>query len=463
MSTGAGATRGPTRRRSKRGKDARADVIIGSLTDAFEPLMRADPAGFRTKFRKMARDPFAFYRGSACVFYADMGAQGAYADVDERWVDERSSRVWIQGDLHAENFGTYLDAGGRLVFDVNDFDEAYLGHWTWDLNRFVASLALMCWQKALPDNAIDDLVSRYVRAYMDQVHHYVETEDDTEWALTLDNAQGGVLDALHAARMSTRFHLLESVTVVENYHRHFAERPGVRRLKSKEEERVREAFGRYLATIPPSKKGSGVVYDVLDVVGKAGFGIGSAGLPAYNILIEGFSQALDNDVVLSLKQGNVAAASRVLGDDSAASYFDHHGHRTAISQRALQAHADRFLGWTNLPVGGKDTGFVVSEFSPYEADLDWDDVTEPEEMQVLVTQLGQATAKIHCVADIESDQDLVDFSVEEAITERVGDDVDDLVSDLTTFAHRYAEQTRDDYRLFVDSFRAGALSQVTPA
>ena len=452
-----------TRRRSKRGKDARADVIIGSLTDAFEPLMKADPAGFRTKFRKMARDPFAFYRGSACLFYADLGANGAYADVDERWVDDKTSRVWIQGDLHAENFGTYLDAGGRLVFDVNDFDEAYLGHWTWDLRRFVSSLALMSWQKALPDDAIDDLVSRYVRAYVDQVRYYVEVEDGTEWALTLDNAEGGVLDALHAARMSTRFDLLESVTVVEKYARRFADRSGVRRLEAEEEERVREAFGRYLATIPPSKKGSGIVYDLLDVVGKSGFGIGSAGLPAYNILIEGFSQALDNDVVLSIKQGNVAAPSRVVDDERATSYFDHHGHRTAISQRALQAHADRFLGWTDLEVNGESTGFVVSEFSPYEADLDWGDVTEPDEMQVLVTQLGRATAKIHCVADIESDHDLVDFSVEEAIAERVGDDVDALVSDLTTFAHRYAEQTRDDYRLFVDSFRAGALAQVTPA
>ena len=52
-----------------------------------------------------------------------------------------------------------MDGEGRLVFDVNDFDEAYLGPWTWDLRRFVASLALMCWQKALPDNAIDDLVA----------------------------------------------------------------------------------------------------------------------------------------------------------------------------------------------------------------------------------------------------------------------------------------------------------------
>ena len=57
------------------------------------------------------------------------------------------------------------------------------------------------------------------------------------------------------------------------------------------------------------------MFDVLDVVGRTGFGIGSAGLPAYNVLIEGFSQALDNDVVLTLKQGNVAAPSRVVPDE----------------------------------------------------------------------------------------------------------------------------------------------------
>ena len=138
--------------------DERSRLIVSTLLEAFDPLMQHRPHGFRTKFRKMARDPFAFYRGTACLFYADVGAGGQYADFDRDWVDEDTARIWIQGDLHAENFGTYLDADGRLVFDVNDFDEAYLGHWTWDLARFAASLALLCWQKALPDEVIDDLV-----------------------------------------------------------------------------------------------------------------------------------------------------------------------------------------------------------------------------------------------------------------------------------------------------------------
>ena len=46
--------------------------IVDTLVDAFADLMKADEDAFRGKFRKMAADPFAFYRGSACLFYADM-------------------------------------------------------------------------------------------------------------------------------------------------------------------------------------------------------------------------------------------------------------------------------------------------------------------------------------------------------------------------------------------------------
>src|ERR1043165_600769 len=100
-----------------RNADARREQIVGVLVDAFEDLIEADPKAFRRKFRKMAADPFAFYRGSACLFYADV------SELDDPGPDERTSRVWIQGDLHAENYGTYMDSAGILVFDVNDFDE----------------------------------------------------------------------------------------------------------------------------------------------------------------------------------------------------------------------------------------------------------------------------------------------------------------------------------------------------
>ena len=48
----------------------RESYIVDCLEQAFSDLMKADPDAFRTKFRKMAADPFAFYRGSACVAHS---------------------------------------------------------------------------------------------------------------------------------------------------------------------------------------------------------------------------------------------------------------------------------------------------------------------------------------------------------------------------------------------------------
>ena len=91
-----------------------------------------------------------------------------------------------------ENFGTYLNSDGRLVFDVNDFDEAYLGHFTWDLQRFAASLALIGWQKALPEEDVRRLIGRYLRAYLAQVDDYRHSDDDDDFALHLDNTHGPI-------------------------------------------------------------------------------------------------------------------------------------------------------------------------------------------------------------------------------------------------------------------------------
>ena len=436
----------------------RDEVIVACLQDMFADVMRHAPGAFRTKFRKMARDPFAFYRGTAVLFFHDLGPDGSFAGREDQWMTQDGDRVWIQGDLHAENFGTYMDADGRLVFDVNDFDEAYLAPWTWDLRRFVASLGLLCWQKALPDDVIDDLVDHYVRGYLDQVDHYVDEHDDTEWALTLDNAEGLILDTLQKAKLRTRATILDPETIVENYQRRFADHSSIHHLDDDERIRVLEAFERYKETIPADKRDVRVRFGVLDVVRKTGIGIGSAGLPAYSVLIEGSSQALGNDVVVSVKQANEAALGRIIDDQAITEYFDHHGHRTAVSQRALQAHADRYLGWTDID--GK--GYVVSEYSPYELDLEWEDLNTPDAMQVVVDQLGRATAKIHCVADDDSETDLVTVSVEDVVSEGVHGDVDGLVDEFTDFAHSYAEQARTDHHLFVDAFRHGAFSDVAP-
>jgi uncharacterized protein (DUF2252 family) len=347
-----------------------------------------------------------------------------------------------------------MNSDGRLVFDVNDFDEAYIGHFTWDLQRFAASLAVMGWRKALPEDDIRGLVGRYLRGYLAQVDHYVEAEGDDDFGLYLDNTDGPVLHLLEKARLVTRVDLLDPMTSTETGVRLFREGGTTRRLGKGERRKVEKAFGEYLDTIPPTKKiDRSLFYDVRDVVGKTGFGIGSAGLPAYNVLVEGYNQSLDNDVVLSMKQANVPAVSRFVDRSAVEEYFDHEAHRTVVSQRALQSHTDPLLGWTTMD----GVGYVVSEVSPYEIDLDWGELNEPAQMASVVEQLGRATAKVHCASDEDSDQSLVDFQVETAVADSLDGRRKQFVATVTDFAVEYAVQVRGDHALFVDAFRAGRI------
>ncbi len=430
--------------------EERSAEIVSVLADAFGDLIEADARAFRRKFRKMAASPFAFYRGSAPLFYSDV------VRLDDPWADERTRRVWIQGDLHAENFGTYMDAAGILVFDVNDFDEAYLGHFTWDVRRMAASLALLGFAKALSDDAIERMISQYVQSYAAQVRAFATGDKDNEFRLTLDNTEGVLHDVLLTARLETRIAMLEAITTVEGAERRFGEGAGVRRLEEDERGEVEAAFATYLDTIPEVKRQHSVSYAVKDVIGRAGFGIGSAGLPAYSLLVEGRTQALENDVILSMKQGNVAAASRVVDDEAMNAYFEHQGHRTAVSQRALQAHADPWLGWCSL----RGVGQVVAEVSPYEEDIDWGHVSDLEEVFPLLEYLGAATAKVHCVSDAGSEQTLVDFQTEEAIMAVLDGREDDFTADLVRFGRAYGDLARDDHRRFVDAFRNGQIPGV---
>ena len=255
---------------------------------------------------------------------------------------------------------------------------------------------------------------------------------------------------LQQARLNTRVDLLAGQTTIDDFERRFSLGDGIYEIDDAVGAPVREAFDRYLTTLPAKRA---VATNIKDIVLRKGVGIGSAGLPSYNLLLEGHTQALENDVIIYMKQAQVPAVARWIDDERVRGYFHHQGHRTAESQRALQAHADSWLGYTEL----NGVGQLVAEVSPYAADLDWSDVNEPDELSGVVADLGRAVARMHSVADDESSHDLVDFSTEESIVAAVDSDEAGFVAHLVEFAHRYGDQAREDHQDFVDLFRNGRL------
>ncbi|EEH43992.1 uncharacterized protein PADG_00281 [Paracoccidioides brasiliensis Pb18] len=436
----------------------RGEEILRVFKEAFGELLAADPAAFRVKFRKMAASAFAFYRGSASLFYNDL----QHEQKGSPYLDEHTSRVWIHGDLHAENFGTYMDSQGCLIFNVNDFDEAYIGPFTWDVKRFVASIALIGYAKALSDSQITTLVNTYAAAYRERikalatnVNGHCKDEHGNVLGFKLDTAKGSMLGALRNARFNTRIGLLNSQTEIHDFDRRFRAGAGTIQLNDKTRAKVLKAFDQYKETLPDSSvRSRPQAQRVKDIVGKRGVGIGSAGLPSYNLLLEGNSDALENDIIIYMKQAQVPAASAYISDPAICSYFKHEGHRTVISQRSLQSYADPWLGWTELD----GVGQLVAEVSPYAVDLDWSDINEPQDIAAIVADLGRATATMHAAADNESGHsELVPFSTEQSINKAIEADEKGFEELLVKFAHEYGAKAQRDHQIFVNLFRNGQI------
>ena len=126
----------------------------------------------------------------------------------------------MQGDLHAENFGTYLDSRGILNFDVNDFDEGYCGPFTWDVKRLLASLYLVAHSKGFSDAEIEEILRICAESYVRQVYEFCRQQND-HFALTLQNTEGKIKKLLNETRVKSHAAHLDSMTNIENYDRRF--------------------------------------------------------------------------------------------------------------------------------------------------------------------------------------------------------------------------------------------------
>lgn len=88
----------------------------------------------RLKHQHMAEAAFPFFRAT---FYRWLQL---WPKVCEELA--RGEKVLAVGDLHIENFGTWRDLEGRLIWGVNDLDEVYLASYALDLVRLTTSAYL---------------------------------------------------------------------------------------------------------------------------------------------------------------------------------------------------------------------------------------------------------------------------------------------------------------------------------
>ena len=137
-------------------------MTIQKATQSYERWLKKYlniiPADLNKKHAEMAAAVFPYFRAT---FYRWMQI---WNERKEPWA--RVPKVLAVGDLHVENFGTWRDVEGRLVWGVNDFDEVYPLPFSIDLIRLSVSahLAVAGAHLSIPHrDACDAILNGYVR------------------------------------------------------------------------------------------------------------------------------------------------------------------------------------------------------------------------------------------------------------------------------------------------------------
>src|SRR5579863_9084495 len=161
------------------------------------------PALLKLKFQLMAESPFGYFRGAVPVMAADLSVLPNTGIITQ-----------ICGDAHVRNLGAFAAPDGRLVFDINDFDETIRGPFEWDLKRMAASLVLAGRESGHKDAFAAEAVEKCIACYAREMRAFSEMPL-LEVARHQVHRIGNVVpihDALLKAERATPCHILEQLT-----------------------------------------------------------------------------------------------------------------------------------------------------------------------------------------------------------------------------------------------------------
>lgn len=343
---------------------------LGALARAGDPARRvgllveqeADrvQALLPLRHERMSASAFAFFRGSAILMAADLGAGS-------------STRLYPQicGDAHASNFGVFGSPERRLVFDLNDFDETYRGPFEWDLKRLAVSLILAADEAGLRSSQARKVADAALRSYDDRMHEFAEMSTLEVWYTRIDgDAISRHLNERRAAQVrrvadaarerSTTRALQKFVETGANGEPRFRERPPLlqRVDEGPDAQAMLEA---YLTSLPPEWSDLVKRYRMRDLAFKA-VGVGSVGTRCYLGVLD--SGDRHDRLLLQMKEADRSVlAPHVPGPGPR-----HQGRRVVLGQKLMQAVGDVLLGWTRNPTTGRD--YYVRQMWDMKGDVD---------------------------------------------------------------------------------------------
>jgi uncharacterized protein (DUF2252 family) len=400
------------------------------------------------KYERMAASPFGFFRGAVPIMAADLACH-----------PNTGIATQMCGDAHVLNLGAYGGPDGRLVFDINDFDETLRGPFEYDVKRLATSLILAGRAAGVKRAARRDAVLHFAEQYRRMMHLFAEMPviEIARYQIHRLAEIEPMPSILAQAERSTPQKMLKALTETASDSakvrgqrarggseskvaigtgggRIFrTEPPVLERLGAKEAALVLAALGPYARTLQPERRHFLEQYSPQDVAFKV-VGTGSVGLRDYVVYFEGLSRTPGTDpLFLQVKEEAASAYAGYLPEGSSHS---HQGHRVMDGQRAMQLTSDPFLGYTT--VEGRD--YLVRQLNDHKAALDLKELT-PESLLGYADVCGELFARGHARAG-----DPVTIAAYLGMSDRFD-------QAILGFARAYADKTEHDWGLLKKSLK----------
>jgi len=399
---------------------------------ALELVMRSMrgrvPALIQLKYQLMAASPFGYFRGAVPVMAADLAVLPNTGIVCQ-----------LCGDAHVRNLGAFAAPDGRLVFDINDFDESIRGPFEWDLKRMAASLVLAGRESGHKEASARMAAEQFVVRYAAQMRDFAKMPSLEVGRFQVHRMEGvaPVHDALLKAERATPLHTLDKLTELAaeklGASRRFVELPpSLTRVTGRKAAAVLAALVTYREMLEPQRQHLLSLYRPMDVAFKV-VGTGSVGLRDYCVYFEGNGPR--DPLFLQIKEEPASAYAPYLTD---AAPPHHNGQRVAEGQKAMQVQSDPFLGWTHI--AGRD--YLVRQLNDHKGSIELEDL-ENSGLEAYAEVCGELLARGHA----RSGDPLI-------LSGYIGSG-DGLAEALAKFGAAYADQTEKDWNELKRSGKAG--------
>ena len=382
------------------------------------------------KYARMAASPFGYFRGAVPVMATDLAKLPRTGLVAQ-----------ICGDAHVRNLGAFTGMDGRLIFDINDFDETIHGPWEWDVKRMAASLVLAGREANNNERDCRDAVLAFARQYREAMGEFAKMPaiDLARYQVFRQLRVSPVVSVLSKAERATPMHNLEKLTEYRRGQHHFRDQKPLQyhvpRLLA---DQVIASLHNYQTTLLPERRHFFAQYRPVDVSFRV-VGTGSVGVRDYIVLM--FAGAIDDPLFMQIKEEIPSAYAPYLPRTRIPM---HEGQRVAEGGRAMQVQSDIFLGWTSIE--GRD--FLVRQLRDHKASIADEDL-EGGGLVQYARVCGELLSKGHARSGDPG-----------ALYGYLGSS-DKFDRAMVKFGVAYADQSEKDHQELVRAVRSGRLPAIS--